>query len=60
MGNNLDESSAARRPIGVAATTDGLVIVVCSDGAVFAAREGLHLKWEQEQPIPGTPADESV
>ena len=56
MSEVQDSSSGVRQPIGITVADRGMIVVVCSDGAVFSAMSGLHLNWEAEAPIPGTQA----
>lgn len=51
-----DTSPGARQPVGITVGDRGMIIVVCSDGAVFSSMSGLNLNWEAEAPIPGTQA----
>ena len=48
-----------RRPVAGYVCADGDGVVVCGDGSVFYARNGVG-RWESAPPIPGTPADTSV
>ena len=42
-----------RRPIGVASTDEGDIVVVCDDGSVWFMQRRM---WTRMNPIPGTPA----
>lgn len=54
MVERFEQALDKRRPVSVT-NSDGFLSVVCSDGACF--RENADGHWEQEPPIPGTPAD---